>query len=175
MFGLTSSKALIEVGIALLIIAVILLVVVSPYSLQSTLSKSIKKAEVQMNKTTMKLLPNKTFSIYLSGARVLIYNSSYPLKIRFNNGKISQAQNGNVYAIATSKNGTLVFINNYTVPLYFSYAILSLSILPAYISFVASFFLGLMGAMVTIYGLIRRFRERKLKKRMQPPMSPPKA
>jgi hypothetical protein len=160
---LIKDKKLIEIGIILLAVAVVLLFIVSPYALESSFSVSIKQAQSEINKTVMVLSPNESESIAIESNKIFLYNSTNPLKVYFNGENITQASSNNLYLLATTSNGTLTVINNYTNPIKFGYAIVGISLLSSYLSILLSFIIGIVGVMVIVYGTIIMLRSRRAK------------
>jgi hypothetical protein len=155
-----NARRLFTIGIVILAAAVVLLFIVSPYSLESTFSTSIKQAQKQINSTTYLLTPNQSLSVSISQGKLLVYNSSNPLKILSNGQSISQAGSNNIWIAAATTNGTITLINNYSTPIRVGYAVVGIVLWPSYISIFLSIILGVIGIIIIAYGTIISIRNK---------------
>ncbi|WP_292319740.1 hypothetical protein [Caldisphaera sp.] len=155
-----SARRLFTIGIVILAVAVVLLFIVSPYALESTFSNSLKQAQKQINSSTYLLAPNQSISISISQGKLLIYNSSNPLKVLINGQNVSQAGSNNIWIAASTTNGTITIANNYTVPIRIGYAIVGIVLWPSYLSIFLSIILGIVGVVIIAYGTIISIRNK---------------
>ncbi len=161
---MTNARKMFTIGIVIIAVAIILLFLVSPYVLQYTFSKSINEAQKQINSTVYLLSPNQTLSIKISSGKVLVYNSTYPLKLLLNNQSLSQAGYNGTWIAPSSTNGTISLINNYTRQLKVGYAIVGVTLWPSYLSIFLGFILGLVGIIIIAYATLISLRNRTRQK-----------